>query len=58
MRVRIIATGKIEDLDDSYASRMIEQAKAVPAPPEKKARKKAQASSSDASRHLPPEGEG
>lgn len=35
MKVKIIKTGKVEEYGDSYAVRLIEQGKAVPAPAEK-----------------------
>ncbi len=38
MKVKIIKTGQTEEYDSSYAVRLIEQGKAVPAAPEKPAR--------------------
>lgn len=35
MKVKIIATGRVEAFDDGYAVRLMEQGKALPAPAEK-----------------------
>lgn len=41
MKVLIFKTGKVEEHEDSYAVRLIEQGKAVPAPAEKDEKGKA-----------------
>lgn len=43
MKVKILETGAVEDYNDSYACRLIEQGKAVPAPAPEKAEKKGNA---------------
>lgn len=43
MKVLILATGKIEEHNESYGARLIEQARAVLAPEKKPAAKKAAA---------------
>ena len=41
MKIKVLNTGKTEEVSISYACRMIEQGKAVPAPPEKAEKKPA-----------------
>jgi hypothetical protein len=37
MRVKILETSEIRDFNDSYAARLLEQGRAIPAPAEDKA---------------------
>ena len=37
MKVKIIATGRVEAFDDGYAARLLEQGRALPVPAEKPA---------------------